>query len=570
MGLIYRLPLQEDLKNFGLYRDVTDSHNVTVQQNGKVGENQSFGKTNSLEVLETSSSIVINTSNGEAIEVSNRNNLKTNSYININSNVVDQLSNNFSFTLWLRIDSWNINYETYVYGGTGGNQLKDYIFGLIRKNSDTKIGFVVSDGINSTELNCSSETLSIGQWYHIICTYERNKIKLYVNGVLTSEFVTNITPDFTKINSFNLGALDARSYQSDCSICDFRLYSHCLTSIEARLLSQGLVVHFPLNREGFGQDNLATCDTSQYTLDNGYFWINENTLEPNTTYTFSAEIESENVERCTIYNYTDVESAGVINNNFLVDGERHSWTFTTTNEAIGLIGYAGIKDSNTTQEVIYRNIKIEEGRKQTPYVPREDELLYIEKGFDSKIEYDISGFNNDGLRRGVFKWVSDSPKLSVSQYFNGTDNSIAFPFNLNSADGYTIACWIYNLEDDPYWKAILIDEDAERESAEKESFDVDNVIKDIWIHVCITYESGILKIYKNGKLISTNIVEETELNNQFTEGRIGNTIQPNYYWMGKICDVRIYATALSNSDVRFLYRNSKTVDFNDVINGKIR
>ena len=570
MGLIYRLPLQEDLKNFGLYRDVTSSHNLVTQPSGKVGNNQSFGKVNSLEVLTASTGNLITSSSNDIVEITNVSGRKTNSYINIKTSVLEQLDDTFSFALWLRIDSWNSNYESYVYCGTGSNELNGYIFGLLRSGSSSTVNFIIGNGTSSTELNCGSGTLNVNKWYHIIGTYENKIMKIYVDGALITEYIMNIVPDFTKATVFNLGAMSSTEYQTDCSICDFRLYSHCLTSIEARLLSQGLIVHFPLNREGFGQDNLATCDTSEYSLDSGYFWINENTLEPNTTYTFSAEIESEDVDRCTIYNYTDAESTGVINNSFLADGERHSWTFTTTDGAIGLIGYAGAMDSNTIQEVTYKNIKIEEGKKQTPYVPQGDELLYIEKGFDSKIEYDISGFNNDGLRKGVFKWVSDSPKLSVSQYFNGVDNYIAFPFNLNSADGYTIACWIYNLEDDPYWKAILIDEDAESENAEKEIFDVDNIIKDVWIHVCITYESGILKIYKNGKLISTNTVEETELNNQFTEGRIGNTIQPNYYWMGKICDVRVYATALSNSDVRFLYRNSKTVDFNGVINGKIR
>ena len=46
MSLIYRLPLRDDLRNYGLYNANAIGHNLATRADGKVGNCQSFRKDN--------------------------------------------------------------------------------------------------------------------------------------------------------------------------------------------------------------------------------------------------------------------------------------------------------------------------------------------------------------------------------------------------------------------------------------------------------------------------------------------------------------------------------------------
>lgn len=256
MSLIYCLPLTNNLNSYGLYGGINSGYHLVNQNDGKTGNCYSFGKDTALTVLTNSNNKPITNSSGQVIEITNLTDAKTNSYIDIDANVANQLNSAFSFSLWLRIDGWNTAWETYVYGGIGGSSWNNYIFGLLRNNTNSTITFTMGNGTNSTQANCVSDILTTGKWYHVACTYGAGVMKMYIDGVLVNEYVTNITPDFSKISTFHLGALDSITYQTNSSFNDFRLYNHCLSKLEIKRLSQGLVVHYPLNRNDWGQENL--------------------------------------------------------------------------------------------------------------------------------------------------------------------------------------------------------------------------------------------------------------------------------------------------------------------------
>lgn len=85
-----------------------------------------------------------------------------------------------------------------------------------------------------------------------------------------------------------------------------------------------------------------------------------------------------------------------------------------------------------------------------------------------------------------------------------------------------------------------------------------------WGHFCVTYDGANVKIYRNGvyegQQSSTGIAN---LSNGF---RIGNwTNSSTYQYHGYIDDVRIYATALSEKDIKDLYETRAEIEQSGVL-----
>lgn len=79
-----------------------------------------------------------------------------------------------------------------------------------------------------------------------------------------------------------------------------------------------------------------------------------------------------------------------------------------------------------------------------------------------------------------------------------------------------------------------------------------------WYHVVGTYDGANMKVYQNG------VIDGTAAKSGAINTSVGNLIIGAYnttadpggdYWNGNIDDVRLYATALTSSDVRTLYNN---------------
>jgi hypothetical protein len=87
-------------------------------------------------------------------------------------------------------------------------------------------------------------------WHHVTYVLQGTKIIAYIDGVQTAQATT--TNDLRTLTSVKLGT-------NTVSLNDFRIYDHCLTAREIRLLSQGLMVHYPL------ADNMVESTTNLAT-----------------------------------------------------------------------------------------------------------------------------------------------------------------------------------------------------------------------------------------------------------------------------------------------------------------
>ena len=94
-----------------------------------------------------------------------------------------------------------------------------------------------------------SDFFSADTWTHCCIVYDGEKVMIYRNGEL-----------YTTVN----GISNRNNFEYDFPIVgspirrlnDVRIYDHTLSPFEVKQISQGLILHYPLNNNGFGQENL--------------------------------------------------------------------------------------------------------------------------------------------------------------------------------------------------------------------------------------------------------------------------------------------------------------------------
>lgn len=548
MGLQVWLPLNGNLNNQGLSNVTATNNGATVDNNGKIGKCYSFsGSSNKITIpFQTAVSSAIGT-----------------------------------ISCWVKFNSFPTSstwFNLIQIGASGG-------FAACRLGMYMEYTNKINISINgsTTGQNVYTHSLTTGKWYHLCATFDGTTVKLYLDGNQVLSKTATIGSYTTSASTMFIGGTN--NYYLNGYMNDVRYYDNCLSDKEVKEISRALVVHYPLDRNGWGQDNLATCTTPVYNIaasassNYNYIWINNNTLEPNTTYTFSAEVTVSDSDKCTVYNYTASGKSGSINYNFPADGKRHSWTFTTTADAIGFIAYAGTAGSTAGHSAVYKNIKIEKGNKATPYIPRAAESLYTTMGIGNAVEYDVSGYQNNGERSGNFSWVSNTPKYDISTVFSSNatkkgDFSIGnvwsagiwfYPlstissgwdmlFGLNSSGGdadIKLGIWYNNSNGKMEFEA----------NGQYDSTSVTIPAKDTWYYAMETFDGTTLSMYLNGELKKTKSITNAELikNNLVVGGRSSSATLSSItsYFRGKLSDFRIYATALSADDVKSLYESNK-------------
>lgn len=243
-----------------------------------------------------------------------------------------------------------------------------------------------------------------------------------------------------------------------------------------------------------------------------------------------------------------------------------------------------------------KNVKLEKSSIATPWTP----ALEDDASFYDNVVYDTSGYCNNGSVTDSTcpTWSSDTPRYKGSYAFNGNKQYVNCGAStmIDGQEEITINCWAY-MDDWTKFNARLFSctegggyntEGVNNSirfalniytTSDKSKYDYNSTIggypgiklSDMasgWHMITCVYKASVGDaIYLDGKLYEKKTYTSYGIHfNKYSYLFLGgesagvNCIAP--YFNGKLSDFRIYATALSDSDILELYQSSASVDNN--------
>lgn len=557
MALQVWLPLINNVENQGVSNIPIINNGVTFVDNGKIGKCASF--------------------NNNYFSLQNLSNFNT-----------------ISISFWMKPSTTSqtgclLNYRT----GIG----LDLAIFLIQGN-------IRFDAGGQTVFNYTYTT----DWQHVTVTYDGNIKNLYINGILNQSVTINKAISCTATKG-TVGASSVNTTSGSDNnyiglLNDYRIYDHCLSPKEVKEISKGLVLHYPLN--SLVNPNLVK---------NSYFCTNMNkgTVEvvPNVGYvdntayygspayhvfregqTTIAYSEFQFIFRankcvpgkqyCISFWVKKCHSGGNWGN-IILDGLRWfktgdntmyttsiTWKDRPSESLLNVWQYASFYFTfpvECTAYAYYYNtvgkdidyyiskIKVEEGTVSTPW---------CDYGITNNIVYDCSGYQNNGTISGSLSCSEDSPRYKTNTIsIDESSFSKILCSNLNLPNGQTtLSFWSKptnkNEKDSSkieitysknryftYINYPYFIHDGDYKYKWKNYWSDGN-----WHFVTCLFDGTNTKIYIDGNNISPNTdsdtsTTKTQLNNLTLLIR-GNSLS----------DFRVYATALSEEDIKELYNTS--------------
>jgi hypothetical protein len=606
MSLQIWLPLNGNLENKGLSDINITGANLTIDTNGKIGSCYSFNGSNS--------SLLIS-----------------------NAPVIKEWTES-TVCFWIK-NATNaaqciINHRTSV-----GKGLAVFIVSnKIRIDTDTSM--------TTFDYVCN-----FSQWMHVAIVSKTGTRQLYINGELietknvTGTITYQSSGTYASIGGSSTNTTTVNSNWLQGLLNDFRLYDEALSPMQIKLISQGLVAHYLLNNNGSGNNNLVIGSNTdslntnvwRYSMQTGG---NTKSIELDETNTYCVKIERDNTTHSG-WSFLGYD-------NFLRDKIKtntpYVLTFDCNASVAGSITFSNLMNSNTTNgmvlvssiqqiqkdvianqwnhmvykfitkdsfddiqiqtQIIYlsvstslkdtgvvlkfKNIKLEYGDKSTSWCPNPEDSIYTQLGYNNNIEYDVSGYCNNGTKYNIVDYVSDSPRYSASTKFNGTNSYINVGRGGMVKDEITINVWAYMDDWTKYNSRLISCTEGGGWNFEPVSGKIhfaigtgstSNTYKNTsgytlselssgWHMFTGTYDGFTTKQYVDGILNTTNNAYTTKTpifyhaSNPILIGAEASSTQnpAGYYFNGYLSDVRIYATALSESDIQSLYNNSAFID----------
>lgn len=566
MSLIVWLPLIKDINNQGLSSINFTNTNATLDTAGKIGRSYYFDSTAYL---------------------------SESSYDWTSFNTSE-----FSLCCWYKQPSpvASGNSQIICIGSSSGwNNIR---IGLLRRSTNGRIMFSVSDGTTAIGYNCTTSDFTLDTWVHIVATYKNGDVNIYFNGELVKTYTTTIVPKITTSHHLGVGAASNGAEKLTGYLNDVRVYDHALSVKEIKVLSQGLVCHYQLNTE-WGLANLLKTTPKSYTPTAycGYQAEMSENMVRGDTYTMQFwDVDVSHTGKTDADLGLDIYWGGGSIRLFTLHGTDHftnghadylCYTFTASTSTHSTTDNAWLNIYNSTPQADgTRNMhigrwKLEKGSVATPWQPNSLDTEYDTMGWGDNIIYDSSGYNNHMQKVGNIIAATNTARNTVSTYFMNGQYGISF-YNSNSGylptDALTVNLWMYCTT----WGNPI-------SCTEGGGFNFENIsglqfplyvsgigyktpnsgvavstLLNAWHMLTGTFDKTNVKIYIDGELKATTATGSTN-GVGYAAARLclaaeaKNTVPQSSTFVGSLSDVRIYATALSDEDIMTLYNTPVSV-----------
>lgn len=446
------------------------------------------------------------------------------------------------------------------------------------------------------------------EWHHVAVSYNGEKLYSYIDGSLT---YTDTGLGGYLTSSFHIGESPITGAMND-----LRIYDECLSKEQIHQISQGLILHYPLN-SGYGNENLI-IGSGKYTKNSPLVrtknavdgWQKESTLYTNTieagTYTLQAKTDgnwhnhstpsggySPDLKYCSIWLVSDAannESGKDINiclgqtvpKSIVLSYKGKYWIRTNL--------YSNGTDNLT---INFWDFKLEKGEKCSLWSPNQADNLYSQLGYDSTIMYDTSGLENNGIINNKPTSIGGGVIGNGCLKFNGNNQYISAGRGAMVKDAITINIWAYmdnwsnfgnsnmrivsctqgggwNFEPKNGYLNFAVGVGTTTNSYMAD-FASQIKLADIssgWHMITGTFDGINKKIYFDGILKGTvSLTTKTPIfynstNGIFIAAEAGNDLKvaEGNYFNGELNDFRIYSTALSAEDIKQLYESRARID----------
>ena len=473
----------------------------------------------------------------------------------------------FSISAWIYRNEANREQHVAEFSGT-----QFYI------NSANRIGTSAWSNVSGTTV------LSLSTWYHILLIRDVASIKIYLNGVKESETTTLGTNPLT---SFIIGQYaSGGNYWFNGLINDVRVYDNALSQKEINDLVKAKALDYNFNNFQEPTTNLSLITYEKISGNEYMAYENMVSIFDTNgigTYTFSFDLKTEISGDINVYcvdrGLSDVKYYFSSKNftattdyqrfEMTVDVTLNSAAATVTNLAFyGTYG-TGVKPS-------VKNVQIEKKDHSTPFI----------EGSRTGTVYDGSGYkrNSELIEANTPKWVSDSRLGSGAYQFDGISNKITVnpdPLGDIFPRDFTISLWTkgeirpaeftyiaHRGVTTPINLSVIY---IGAQNSGFFSFGVNgawttgttSIAQDpnLWYHLVLRYQGTTVTGFINGVVRTTYTtgITNTSVGSYLSFGD-STASGSNRAYNGIIDDIKIYGSALSNTDILDLYQTRIKID----------
>lgn len=454
----------------------------------------------------------------------------------------------------------------------------------IELSTDHKVRFYW-DGTPDKTFNTA---FAVSEWTHCAIVYSGTEVQFYKNGILQSDKYTGTLSTKSKTSGLYYLGRDSRTGTTALNgrLNDFRIYDHALSAKEIAELAKGLVLHYTLS--GFGCKNYLLNSSTESNEKNSYvqYALDSNKSDLfGQTVTISADIKSTaNNVACDTYFR---KSSGMVGTSKIISGitteyKRYSVTFTatttTTPTHIAFRSNGNVSGASTTATYYFKNIKIELGDKETPWIPNPADALYSAMGFGDNVEYDVSGYGNDGTITGSIQHIPDTSRYYTCSEFTGTQRIVTNPLPLETT---SISIWFKPTRTSNqcifgdsasglcafiYSGGLITYFRGNNGGTGSRVLFGDEFNGDDWNHIVVIKTGEKTRdVYCNGvKLTPTSNNYYTNATGFFIGARNNSQALPFY---GNLSDVRAYVTPLTQDQILELYQTGQSLSNNGTLFG---